>query len=269
MDSLEKERTFAIAIARHAGEVMRAYYQKHDKNTALKADKSPVTAADTLINEYLIEQVGQVFPTHGVLGEEASTMTADHVMVWVCDPIDGTIPFILGLPTAMFSLALVRDGEPILGVAYDPFLDRLFCAVKGQEATCNDQPIHVSSRTLADGAIIAGPSHTKGVLRGQALYESLHQQGASVTLFSGNVYKCTLVADGHLDGRIFSGPCAHDIAALKVIVEAAGGRVTDLSGNEQRYDGHIKGAIISNGVIHNDLLAAVQAFGGAIKVMDI
>lgn len=86
-------------------------------------------------------------------------------------------------------------------------------------------------------------------------------------MFPGNVYKCTLIADGHLDGRIFAGPYAHDIAAIKVIVEEAGGRVTDLAGNNQRYDGRIKGAIISNGVIHAALVAAVEAWGGVEKAM--
>lgn len=269
MNSFEKELAFAMSVARHAGTIMRAYYRTSEKQTAFKADKSPVTAADREINEYLITAVAATFPTHGVLGEEASTMTAEHSDVWVCDPIDGTIPFILGVPTAMFSLAFVRDGVPVLGVAFDPFLDRMFHAVKGYGAMCNDDAIVVGTRSLTEGAVIAGPSYVQGLLRSQSLYESLRAEGAAIAMFPGNVYKCTLIADGHLDGRIFGGPYAHDIAAIKIIVEEAGGRVTDLDGNEQRYDGRIRGAIISNGTIHQDLIDAVAAFGGAQKVMDV
>ena len=76
--------------------------------------------------------------------------------------------------------------------------------------------------------------------------------------FGGMVYQCCLVARGKLEGRIFPGEGAHDIAAVKLIVEEAGGRVTDIEGNEQRYDRPIRGAIISNGVVHDDLLAAVR-----------
>jgi len=269
MNDMQAQLDFAIAIAKHAGTIMRDYYDRTEKGIQRKADESPVTIADKLINDYLIEQVAVHFPKHGVLGEEASTMTAEHVDVWVCDPIDGTIPFIMGIPTAMFSLALVHNGEPLIGVSYDPFMDRLFTAVKGKGAYCNDKPVHVSDRTLENRAIVAGPSYPDGLLRAVSLYEGLKAHGAYITMFPGNVYKCSLIADGRIDGRIFSGPYAHDIAAIKVIVEEAGGRVTDLDGNEQRYDGRIKGAIISNGHIHEALVNAVKGFGGPEKVMAV
>jgi len=203
---------------------------------------------------------------HGVLGEEASTATAAHTAVWVCDPIDGTAGFILGLPTAMFSLAFVQDGKPILGVAYDPFADQLFTAVHGQGAFCNDKPIHVAPCGI-EGALVAGPGSATGIFREESLYRDLIAQGAIVPAFTGNVFKCMLIAEGKLHGRIFGGPGAHDIAAIKVIVEEAGGKVTDLEGNEQRYDRAINGAIISNGTIHQVLIAAANKFGGPPKLM--
>lgn len=267
MNTMQAYQDFAIDIARYAGKVMRDYFVRAEKGVEFKPDESPVTQADKQINAYLIERVAEAWPDHGVSGEEASTMTAAHRDVWVCDPIDGTIPFIIGIPTAMFSLALVRDGVPILGVAYDPFGDRLFTAIAGEGAYLNGQRIHVSDRDLPHRAIIAGPSHSNGVRAAAALYDELQDQGGYITLFPGNVYKCTLIAEGRIDGRIFGGPYAHDIAAVKVIVEEAGGRVTDLTGNDQRYNGRITGAIISNGHIHDQLVNAVHGFGGAEAVM--
>lgn len=267
MNELQQFLQFATTIAHQAGDVMREYYNSPEKGIRTKHDKSPVTEADTKINQLLIEQVGQFYPDHGVLGEEASTFTTQRD-VWVCDPIDGTAPFIFGLPTAMFSLAFVRDGVPLVGVAYDPFMDRLFTAIKGELAYCNQQPISVEKHGIA-GARVAGPSYVDGLLRSRLLYEHLSGQGAHIPMFPGNVYKCTLLAEGRIHGRIFGGPGAHDIAALKVIVEAAGGKVTDLSGNEQRYDQPLRGAILSNGTIHDDLIEAVRHFGGADKVMSV
>ncbi|HET7301911.1 MAG TPA: inositol monophosphatase [Candidatus Saccharimonadales bacterium] len=258
---------FAKSLAYEAGEVMRHYFDAAQMRVTTKADNSPVTEADTKINQLLIERVKHTFPEHAVLGEEASTATHEDTQVWVCDPIDGTAPFIFGLPTGMFSLAFVKHGEPIVAVAFDPFLERLFWAVKGQGAFCNDKPLHVAPQGLKE-AHIAGPSYIKGILQARTLYEGLEEKGARIEIFPGNVYKCCLIAEGRLHGRIFSGPGAHDIAAVKLIVEEAGGKVTDLDGNEQRYDRPIKGAIISNGVIHDDLLAAVRAFGGAQEFME-
>jgi fructose-1,6-bisphosphatase/inositol monophosphatase family enzyme len=268
MNELQQFLQFAVDVARQSGDIMRAYYNSPEKGIQTKLDKSPVTAADNQINQLLIDLVGQKYPDHGVLGEEASTLDGQRD-VWVCDPIDGTAAFIFGLPTAMFSLAFVRDGEPLVGVAYDPFMDRMFTAIKGQPAVCNGQEIRVQATQTIVGAQIAGPSYVDGLLRSRNLYEDLSNQGASVPMFPGNVYKCTLLAEGRIHGRIFGGPGAHDIAAIKVIVEAAGGRVTDLDGNEQRYDRPLRGAVISNSTIHQDLLDAIQRFGGASKVMSV
>lgn len=268
MNELQTLLQFAVNIAHEAGDIMRQYYNSPEKGVQTKYDSSPVTIADTQINQLLIDKVSAAFPTHGVLGEEASTATHEHSDVWVCDPIDGTAPFIFGLPTAMFSLAFVRDGVPLLGVAYDPFMDRLFTAIKGERAFCNGNPIMVEAHS-AEGARVAGPSYVEGLLRARDLYDDLAGRGMHIPMFPGNVYKCTLLAEGRIHGRIFGGSGAHDIAAIKVIVEAAGGRVTDLEGSEQRYDRPLRGAIISNGTIHQDLLDAVQRFGGAEKVMSV
>lgn len=267
MNEIQQYLDFAIGIAKEAGAIMRRYYNSPEMGIQTKTDLSPVTVADTQINQLLIDRVGRMYPDHGVLGEEASTMTGQRD-VWVCDPIDGTAPFIFGLPTAMFSLAFVRDGVPLVGVAYDPFMERLFTAVKGGQAFCNDNPITVEEHDIHD-ARVAGPSYVDGLLRSRSLYEDLSVRGAHIPMFPGNVYKCTLLAEGRIHGRIFGGPGAHDIAALKVIVEAAGGKVTDLDGNEQRYDRPLRGAILSNGTIHQDLLDAVRVFGGADKVMHV
>ena len=126
---------FAIGLARRAGDLMRANFSLGTKKS-WKEDHSPLTVTDTAINEMVIEAVRDAYPGHAVIGEEESYgdgRLADWT--WVCDPIDGTIPFSHGYSTFAFSLGLAHRGESVLGVVYDAMFDRLVVARKGQGAT--------------------------------------------------------------------------------------------------------------------------------------
>ena len=108
-ERMKKERDFAVDLAKQAGAVMRANFSPGMKKE-WKEDRSPLTVTDTAINRMVIAAVQKTFPEHSVLGEEESTWKEGDEMVWVCDPVDGTIPFSHGIPLSMFALALVRNG---------------------------------------------------------------------------------------------------------------------------------------------------------------
>lgn len=260
MNNFDTQLQFAIAVAREAGEIMRTYFHSQDKGTETKQDNSPVTLADIAINQLLIDRVRETFPEHGVLGEEQSYQT-DRNELWVCDPIDGTVGFILGVPTAMFSLAYVVDGKPQAAVMYEPLLDKLFTAAKGAGAYLNDEPIHVSTRETLDGASIGMTASMRQLFEREKFCKAVMADGAKVMNVPGNVFKGALVAQGRLDAYIFPGLSAHDIAAEKLIIEEAGGKVTDINGNEQRYDQPIRGAIISNSKLHDVLVKHLANYG--------
>lgn len=251
----EAELTFAKDLAYKAGSIMQEY-SSPDLAVESKSDSSPVTAADQAINDLVISEVAKHFPEHGVIGEEASNHNNEEY-VWVCDPIDGTISFINHIPTSVFTLALVKDGQPIVCVTLNPWTNELYTASKGGGAYCNDQKISVSGRSL-DGATIAvsGSINTENVQHIAALTESLKGKAHVVSLVS-SIFKGCLIAGGYIEGYIFRYSGAHDVASTKLLVEEAGGKVTDLSGNEQRYDRPINGAVISNGAIHEELLKLV------------
>ena len=100
-------------------------------NSAIKTDGTIVTEADMRINKMIIDAVKTNYPDYSVLGEEESYMPDQSLGVWVCDPIDGTLPYSLGVPTCVFSLALLDgSGMPILAVVYDPFLKKMYWATK-------------------------------------------------------------------------------------------------------------------------------------------
>ena len=260
MNTLDTQLKFAIAVAREAGEIMRTYFHSQDKGTETKQDNSPVTLADKAVNQMLIDRVREAFPDHGVLGEEQSYQE-DRNELWVCDPIDGTVGFILGVPTSMFSLAYVVDGEPLAAVIYEPLLDKLFAASKGNGAYLNGELTHVSDRTTLEGAGIGMTASMRQLFEREKFCKAVMADGAKIMNVPGNVFKGSLVAQGRLDAYIFPGLSAHDIAAEKLIIEEAGGKVTDIEGNEQRYDRAIRGAVISNGKLHDALIKHLADYG--------
>lgn len=245
------ELAFAKELAYEAGEIMKKYFRA-DQQIEIKDDNTPVTIADKTVNDVVIEKIRSAFPDDGVMGEEASWHT-NRERLWVCDPIDGTIGYTMRIPTSMFSLALVIDGKPVLAVAYNPRVDELYYAVQDGGSFMNGQPIKVSSKAWGEDTRITTSSH-EGIFRSKELVQSLKDQKVYVHALLGLVHQGCLIAEGAIEGRIFLYNGAHDIAAVKLIIEEAGGKVTNLEGNEQRYDQPINGAIMSNGLIHNKLL---------------
>ncbi len=232
---------FAKEMATKAREIMIKYF-KEDNGASYKLDQTIVTKADQAINSYLIAKVKEKFPSHSVDGEEEQYGTSDYV--WVCDPIDGTAMYARHIPVAVFSLALVINGTPTVGVVYDPFTENLYSAIKGKGAYKNDEKINVNDIELNDMRSVSNfdmwPESEYNIYD---VIKKLSQKTYFVGL--GSVIRaCMCVANGDFNLAIFPGTkhknC--DIAAAKVIVEEAGGKVTDLFGNEQRYDEDINGA---------------------------
>ncbi len=250
------ELTFAKDMAKRAGELMKQFYRA-DQKVEVKNDNSPVTIADKTINQELISRVKERFPDHGVLGEEAS-WHEDRDIVWVCDPIDGTVAYILHLPTSMFSLALVENGKPVVAVAYNPWTDELYSAVRGSGAYRNNTPITVSKKMWGPGVHLMGSSGGK-LEPVDKKRQTLEAHGFYVSNVHGTVFKGCLVAEGSIDARSFMHTGAHDVAAVCLLVEEAGGKVTDLAGKDQRYDKPVNGCVMSNGIVHDEFLKLVNS----------
>lgn len=231
----------------------------HGMNKTWKGDGTPLTVTDTTIDALLRTSVKSNFPEHGIISEEGSDVNHGSEYSWVCDPVDGTIPFSHGVPTAVFSLALVRDGNPILGVIYDPFMDRMFTAEHGKGATLNDKPIHVSNSASFERSVFGAALWPGVVDILSPVIEAVVRRGAQHLNCGSNVYMGALVATGDFIAIAFAGNSPWDMAAVKILVEEAGGRVTNIHGAEQRYDRPINGAIISNGRVHDELVRIVGA----------
>ncbi|MFA7253348.1 MAG: inositol monophosphatase [Patescibacteria group bacterium] len=248
-------KDFAIDFAERAGEIIEKNFITGMKKE-WKADNSPVTETDLAINLMLIEEVRRNFPDHGVLAEEES-YNLEAQTLWVCDPVDGTIPFSHGIPISTFSLALVKDGEPIIGVLNDPFMKRLFFAEKGKGAFLNNTSIKVSSRSDLFNSVASFEMFPRAQYKIWGLDEELEKSGVKMTKLASFALPSALVGCGEYLFTIFPHNTVWDAAAVKIIVEEAGGKVTDLFGENQRYDSKIRGVIISNGFVHNQVTEAV------------
>lgn len=266
----KKELIFAIDLAQTAGQVMNRYFQAEDIATEWKEDDTPLTIADTTINDMVIERVKQAYPDHSVIGEEASYEVQGN-FVWVVDPIDGTVPFSLGMPFSTFSLGLVdkNDGQSVVAVAYDPFLDKLYTAQKDEGAYVNGKQLTTSKvtdfpRTYI--SVLAGIGSSENVKRISfqqgACIDFLRNRGASVLSLQSQVYSACKVATGEFAGSVFGYGSPWDSAAASLIVTEAGGLVTDLKGKQRRFDEFADGCLLAaNQAIHHKLLKAVQSAG--------
>ena len=220
-----------------------------------KEDHSPVTETDLAINGIVLKTLKDLYPSHSILSEEESDFSHESEYVWICDPVDGTHNFSHGIPTATFALALVRQGAPMLGVIYDPFLDRLFSAEKGKGAFMNSSSIRVSEKPVLKSAVI-GMGKMNKVRNLFPVMEAGYGHGASFITGLSIHYMSAMVAAGEFAASIFGGTSPHDMTAGKIIVEEAGGKVTDLNGKTpERYDRDIEGQLCSNGLLHDPLLA--------------
>jgi len=249
---LMTHKSFCEKIAKQAGQIIRQNFHGSMKKV-WKSNATPVTKTDIAINRLVIKEIKKYFSGQDVLGEEQSHRKNRGKMLWVCDPVDGTIPFSHGVPTCVFSLALVNDGRPILGVIYDPFMDRLVYAEKGKGATLNGKKIRVNKQGMKRAAY----NWESGRLM---LPVQKKFPGCFPFRFNSFIYGSMLVATGELVASLYTWKYAHDAASVKIIVEEAGGKVTDMYGREQRYDRQVKGCLVSNGLVHDGLVKVIRQY---------
>lgn len=250
-------KKFAVDLALAAGEIIRRNFVLNMKKE-WKPDATPLTESDLLINQMVIDAVTKTFPDHSVLSEEGDFFSDQSEFVWVCDPLDGTVPFAHGIPLCTFSLALTHQGKSILGVIYDPFMDRMYVAEKGRGAFLNDKKIQVSDSDTFKQSLFGIVYWKSAPFDFSLMTEFLRNEQAKIVVVASIAYMAALVAGGQFAATLFPGDKPHDSAALKVIIEEAGGRVTDVYGKEQRYDRPIRGHIASNGILHARLVALMR-----------
>ncbi len=248
-------------VAKQAGEVIREGYRK-DFGIEYKTNKSDlVTEIDKRSEKLIMDFIKKEFPGHGILSEESGSFDKNAEYIWVIDPLDGTTNFAHGLPIFSVSIGVQRKGETIAGVVYDVMRDVVYSAEKGSGAFENGKRIFVSKNAdLEQSLLVTGfpyniksnPHHV--IERFNAF---LFEARAVRRLGSAAIDFC-YVASGIFDGfwEVILNPW--DIAAGKLIVEEAGGRVTDFKGNEISI--FSKQILATNGIVHEKMERILQRF---------
>lgn len=255
--SYDKELAFTKELAEKSGALISANLSLSTE-AVWKEDNTPLTATDTEVNQLVIKSIQEAFPNDGILGEEES-YEPTRARLWVVDPIDGTQPFTLGAPVSTFCLSLVWEGQPVLGIIYDPFTKHMFWAAQGQGAFMNNEAIHVSdSKSLAQNFILLSSRMEEDQRTTGGLFDEIEKQRGKSLNFRSFAYGSTFVACGRAVGTIIGVPNAWDVAATKIIVEEAGGKVTDSYGKMRRYDQNGSGLVASNGHVHEQLLKLIN-----------
>ena len=227
---------FIVELAQRSGDLIRPYFGADDDSldielkaneTSLETWPSIVTRADREAEELMRGMILKRFPEHGIVGEEYGEERPGAEFVWTLDPIDGTISFASANPQFGTIIALLHNGEPVLGVIHQPVLRQL-CLGDGATTTLNGKPVRSRNlRPLSEATLLV----TDLRFHEGSAWESLRREVNLVRTW-GDCYGYLLVATGHADIMSDPGMCLWDIAPLVPVVRGAGGVITDWQGND-------------------------------------
>lgn len=249
-------------IAREAGALLMDYFRQNVK-VEYKGEADLVTVADRKSEALIRERIGRHWPTHDILGEEGGLADTGSDYRWYVDPLDGTTNFAHGFPVFCVSMALDHKGKRIAGVIYDPTRDELFAAEKGSGAYLNQQRIHVSgTENLAECLVATGfPSHKRHKNPNIFFYHQITLHTHGVRRAGSAALDLCCVACGRFDGFWEFNLNSWDTAAGVLIVQEAGGQVTDFKGGPFQLDS--RETLASNGLVHPAMLSEFeQVFNG-------
>jgi histidinol-phosphatase len=245
----------ALEAAHAAAEVVRRYYQSNLAVT-IKSDKTPVTEADVETEKVIRAILTSRFPEHGFYGEETGTRALDAEYLWLVDPIDGTKSFVREYPMFSTQIALMHRGRLIVGVSSAPAYGEIACGEIGVGAWLDDAPIRVSNvDSIEDATLSTGNLKTLATGPRWPAFGRLVGRLNRIRGY-GDFLHYHLLASGRIDAVLESDVSILDVAACAVIVEAAGGRFTDLEGQPLTLAS--RSVLATNGRLHEAVLSAIH-----------
>ncbi len=253
---------FLRRVSEQAGEAIVSYFRKDfrvDRKDLRPGGIDIVTDADRASEEIILEAISRDFPGHDVLTEETPTERSDSRYLWLIDPLDGTVNFAHGFPVFCVSIALAQDGDLVAGIVYDPLRGESFCAIRNNGAFLNGEQIRVSSTERLAACLLATGFP----------YDRAFSADNNVAEFSRVVIKVqgvrragsaaidlAYVACGRFDGFWELKLNPWDQAAGMLLVQEAGGRISDRTGNPTDY--YTRSIVATNGRIHDTLVGILE-----------
>ncbi|MGH7896526.1 MAG: inositol monophosphatase family protein [Candidatus Binatia bacterium] len=255
---MDAHEAAARQAAHRAAVILRSRWLGANRADSKSTAIDLVTDVDRACETAILEVLRSSFPDHGVLAEESGG-TAEHELLWVVDPIDGTTNFTHGYPQVAISIALMRAGEAIFGLIYDPIRDEIFTAHRGAGAACNARPIRVSRcATLATSLLATGfpydrRAHADFYL---SFFKAFMMRTQGIRRAGSAALDLCWVACGRVDGFWEWKLKPWDTTAGVLIVEEAGGKTSDFTG--RRFDPFGEQTLASNGEIHTEMLEIIR-----------
>ncbi len=253
----------AKKLAHDAGKMALKYQEKGFKTEWKGSHVNLVTDADKACEELIIKTIKRNFPDHGILSEERKELEGSGEFKWIIDPIDGTSNFAHGMPIFAVSIAIVHKGKPIIGVVEIPALKESFWAKQGLGAHIGDRRIQVSKVGAIQDSLLATGFPYKRDARYQKnieLFDAFYKPSHGIRRMGSASIDLCFVACGRFDGFWEYDLEAWDIAAGKIIVEEAGGVVTNMDGST--LNPKLKNILASNGLVHTEMIELIKAHGG-------
>ena len=252
-------KRFLLTTAEDAGEVLMKYFHRKHR-IEVKKGEGIVTEADKAAERLILSRLSRNFPNSSIITEESGEYRRDDTLCWVIDPLDGTTNYAHGFPWFCVSIGLYEEGKPKAGVIYHPVLKEMFFTESGRGAFLNDRRIKVSrTRRLEDSLLSTGFYYSRGKALGHQveIFRRLNQTARGVRRPGSAALDLAYVACGRFDGFWERGLSPWDVAAGFLMVEEAGGKVSDYRG--QPTDLHAREVVASNRLVHAPMLKIVRA----------
>lgn len=258
MNNLSEYTTFAIDTAKKCGSILMEYFHKETLDITRKGYNDITTEADLAAEKHAIDAIKQTFPKHKILAEESGGKITDTEYLWVIDPLDGTSNFQHRLPIFAVSIALQINGELHCGVIYNPRTDELFYAEKGKGAYLNDKKITVSDKHEKEMCMLAtGFTPKQGIIeKNLPHFEHFMKTGHMIRRLGAAAIDLAYTACGKFDGFWEFGLNPWDVAAGILLVQEAGGTVTDKEGEEIKINS--PSIVASNSKMHEKIIQMLK-----------
>lgn len=244
-----------LDVIKKAGALVKEGFEQEYEISHKDGINNLVTAIDQASEKYIVGALSKAFPDHGFVGEEFGNSNENAAFKWIIDPIDGTVNFAHRVPLCCVSIALAYNEEVLLGTVYNPMMNELFFAEKGKGAFLNDKAIKVSSKSNIETAfLVTGfPYHfPESDIHPLDVFTKVVGKGLPVRRLGSAALDLCWVACGRFDAFWEYNLQAWDIAAGYLIVEEAGGRVTNFK--KEPYTIWDKETLATNTIIHDDML---------------
>jgi len=248
--NMNKELEVALNAAEEAGKI-QLELRGSSFDIERKGDDSPVTQVDKRCEEIVKRIITDAFPDDSFLGEETGESGSSKARRWIVDPIDGTRPYIRGIPTHSVLIGLEENGEPAIGVIYLPALDIMCHAAKGSGAFINGKKVNVSSTDKLSNAMGSALGLVEYADEPLGCNMLSLMRAWDYTYGFMDAYSYVLLASGKLDVCVNLLDKAWDCAAAACIITEAGGQFSDITGNKTVHNGSI---VFTNGILHDETL---------------